>query len=638
MRLLDLPWLIRPPEDFRSQVKHIRVGGPDTLLLARRLSTFGLDITQLRTLGTAITPMLAARESSIRLGVISNGTSDLSLPALTVSALRHGVELQALGTSFDQVAPEALDPGSNINKARCHFVLLALDHRGLPLTIAPGNMELAQQAVVTALRYTETLCNGLKDASGCTVIVQTLPQVNGSLLGSLERALPGTLQWLIDHYNKELRRRISHSSDLLLDTAALAEMLGSLNWHNPMQWNLGKFPFSLEIVPLYADWVARLLAAARGKSRKCLVLDLDNTVWGGVIGDDGLAGIVLGNGSPEGEAFLNVQATALALRARGIALAISSKNDDALARGPFRSHPEMLLKEEHITVFQANWRDKASNLQAIARTLNIGTEGLVLLDDNPVERAQVRAALPDVAVPELPAEPALYAQTLLAAGYFEATTFTVEDRLRGDLYRANAERAEWVESTTNLESHLRSLQMRAHCGPFDAPGRARITQLINKTNQFNLTTRRYTVAEVEKFETAQHGMTLQVRLADRFGDNGMIAVVICVPDRSDWIIDTWVMSCRVLNRQVERATLDYIVRRAREANVSAILGQYLQTDRNSIVADHYERLGFTPYSKDHGLTWWKLDVASYESIPIPIVIVDSTAAIWPTYQGRFNHG
>jgi HAD superfamily phosphatase (TIGR01681 family) len=202
-----------------------------------------------------------------------------------------------------------------------------------------------------------SLRTSLKGASGCSVIVQTIPQVPGSMFGSLERSIPGTLQWLIDRYNQDLRVVIAQSSDLLLDVAMLAEEVGTSQWHDPTEWTLGKFPFSLSILPLYSDWVARVLVAAQGKSRKCLVLDLDNTLWGGVIGDDGLSGIVLGNGSPEGKAYLQIQRTALSLRERGIIIAVSSKNDDAVARIPFRLHPDMLLKEQHVAVFQANWRN-----------------------------------------------------------------------------------------------------------------------------------------------------------------------------------------------------------------------------------------------------------------------------------------
>jgi HAD superfamily phosphatase (TIGR01681 family) len=234
---------------------------------------------------------------------------------------------------------------------------------------------------------------------------------------------------MIDRFNSELRTAVAGSSDLLLDVAALAETVGLTRWHDPVQWALGKFPCAHDAVPLYADWLGRLIGAARGKSRKCLVLDLDNTLWGGVIGDDGLGGIVLGNGNPAGEAFLSVQQAALALRDRGVILAVSSKNDDEVARSAFRTHPEMLLREQHIAVFQANWRDKAANIKAIAETLNIGIDSLVLLDDNsagaprcaaPCRRRRSRAA----------GGSGVLRVTLLAAGYFESIAFTAEDRQR----------------------------------------------------------------------------------------------------------------------------------------------------------------------------------------------------------------
>jgi FkbH-like protein len=374
------------------------------------------------------------------------------------------------------------------------------------------------------------------------------------------------------------------------------------------------------VVPLYAEHVCRLLAAALGKSKKCLVLDLDNTVWGGVIGDDGLAGIVLGQGSPRGEAHLAVQAAALALRDRGIVLAVSSKNDDTIARQPFREHPEMLLREDHIAAFQANWQDKASNLRAIAQTLNIGLDALVLLDDNPAERLQVREALPEVGVPELPPEPELYVRTLLAAGYFESVQFTAEDRERAAQYQANAARSAMLGSATDLQSHLASLQMQAHMAPFDEVGRARISQLINKTNQFNLCTRRRSEAEVAALESMPGTLTMQVRLTDRFGDNGIIAVVVGMPDDNAWILDTWLMSCRVLNRGVERAMLNVIVARARAYGLKRLLGHYQPTEKNALVRDHYARLGFLPLSApaQAGATSWSLELDSYRDLQTQI--------------------
>ena len=620
--LIDLPWLPAAPHDFRLQVRQLRSAIPNVTALVRELAGYRLNVNQLHILGKAIqacdSEKFGSGMQAVSLGVLSNGTSDILLPAFCASAMRFGVRLNTIGTAFGQVVQEALDPASPVNRAQCDFVLVAIDHRELPLTPSPGEAERARDTIEDALRHTETICRGIQGASGAVVIVQTLPQVQAMLFGSLDRRVPGTLPWLIDAYNQELRTRFTGPGYLLLDIAALAEAVGLNEWHDPVQWALGKFLLAQRCVPLYADWLGRLIGAARGKSRKCLVLDLDNTLWGGVIGDDGLAGIVLGNGSPAGEAFLDVQQAALALRTRGIVLAVSSKNDEAVARSVFKSHPEMLLREDHIAVFQANWQDKASNLKAIAQTLNIGIDALVLLDDNPAEREQVRQALPEVAVPELPEDPAFYSRALLAAGYFEAVGFTAEDRSRAEQYQANAKRAAVLGEATDLDGYLRSLEMKAVFAAFDSVGRARIAQLINKSNQFNLTTRRYTEAQIQALEESKVGLTLQVRLIDKFGDNGMISVVICVPEGPDWQIDTWLMSCRVLNRRVEQAMLNWIVESAKNSGIGAIVGHYIATERNGMVKEHYARLGFELLEEKNGDTTWRLDVASYLPRAVPI--------------------
>jgi FkbH-like protein len=386
---------------------------------------------------------------------------------------------------------------------------------------------------------------------------------------------------------------------------------------------MGKFSFSDEVIPLYGDHVGRTIAAIRGKSRKVLVLDLDNTVWGGVIGDDGLEGIKVAQGDAQGEAHLALQRLALDLRQRGIVLAVSSKNSDEVARQPFEEHPEMLLKLDHIAVFQANWNDKATNIQAIAEELSLGLEAMVFLDDNPVERGLVRKLLPQVAVPELPEEPAYYARTLAAAGYFEAVTFAGEDLKRADFYRDNAKRANLQKQVGGVNAYLLSLNMTITFQPFDATSRARIVQLINKSNQYNLTTRRYTDLEVAAAENAPTVFTLQVRLADIFGDNGMISVVICRPAEDDvWEIDTWLMSCRVLGRCVENMVLCEILKHARTAGIEKLSGIYRPTERNKLVVDHYAKLGFTKTAEEEsGLTRWELAVegAEPESVPMEVI-------------------
>jgi FkbH-like protein len=560
-----------------------------------------------------------------RLGLLSNSTVDFIAPSIEGTGARHGLALECIKADYDQVIQEALSPDSVINRAKPDAVLIAVDFRALPLRCKKGSLEDAERCVRDSLAYLAAVRAGIKTNSAAICIRQTIAPPPERLFGSMDRALPGTLRNILERINLGLADTMAGTDDVLLDVAGLAETVGSAEWHSPAEWNLAKLPFSNRYLPLYADHVTRLLSALRGKSRRVLVLDLDNTVWGGVIGDDGLEGIRCAQGDAVGEAFLSVQRLALALRERGIVLAVSSKNTDAIARSPFRNHPEMLLKEEHIAVFQANWNDKATNIAAIARELRLGLDSIVFLDDNPLERNLVRQLLPEVAVPELPADPALYARTLAAAGYFESVAFSDEDVKRARYYQDNARRVELEKEAGDLEGYLASLKMEIVFQPFDETGRARITQLINKSNQFNLTTRRYTEAEVAALEQNRQCFTLQARLSDTLGDNGMISVVICRPHAdSEWEIDTWLMSCRVLGRRVEQMVLREIIEHAKRHGIRRLVGVYQPTTRNHLVEDHYSKLGFRKISGDvDPATVWELDVNEADIKP-PAMTVRST--------------
>ncbi len=599
--------------EFRADVRSLRDGLEFDQSKARRLSTSRLDISQLHSLAQALGKQPNVEgDAGVSLSILSNTTADFLVSSVVATGPRHGLWIDARAPAFGTFATEALDSNSQTNKRCDDFVLLALDHRCLNFSACPGERLRAEEIVASAFSQVQKLITAISSAGRSTIILQTLASPATTMFGSLDAQTPGTLRSLIEHFNRKLREDPIPGT-LLLDVASLAEIVGLGEWHNPVQWNLGKFAFSQRAVPLYAEWVCRLIAASKGKSRKCLVLDLDNTLWGGVIGDDGLHGVVLGQGSPIGEAYLAVQETALMLRDRGIILAVSSKNDDETARKMFREHPEMLLREDHIAVFQANWQDKASNLRAIAESLNIGIDSLVLLDDNPAERQQVRLALPQVAVPELPEYPDLFSDILLSAGYFETTQFTHDDRQRANHYTANAARRALLGVGTNLEEYLESLEMEAHVSPFDAVGRSRITQLINKTNQFNLTTRRYNDSSVAEFESDPSIVDLQIRLKDKYGDNGIICVLICKVSDSDMIIDTWLMSCRVLNRRVEDMILNVLIGIAKKRRLSRILGTYCPSDRNRIVSDLYSRLGFQLLVELSDRSEWHLTVSDHTS-------------------------
>lgn len=616
----DLAWLPRVPDDFRQRCRDLSLApqpGLEVQALSRyalgenELVRLGKAIGALRTAGTSLSPL-----TPFRLGLMGNGTLDLLAPALVASAARHGIALECIRTGYDQVIQDALDPDSVMNTARPDAVLVALDYRGLPLRLAPGDAETGNASVQDALSQIASVRAGLRQHGGATTILQTLAPPVETVFGQLDRAVPGTMRWAADKFNRELAEAVVGSEDVLLDVAALAETVGLSEWHSAEQYNMAKLPFNNRFVPLYADHVGRLIGAMRGKSRRCLILDLDNTVWGGVIGDDGLEGIKIAQGDAVGEAHLSVQRLALALRERGVVLAVSSKNDDDVARKPFREHPEMLLKENHFAVFQANWNDKATNIKAIADELALGIGSMVFLDDNPVERGLVREHLPEVAVPELPADPALYARTLSAAGYFESVAFSDEDRKRAAFYENNARRVALQQQVGDLSAYLRSLDMEIVFAPFDEIGRSRISQLINKSNQYNLTTRRYSETDVTDAERDPSAFTLQVRLADKFDDNGMISVIVCrTPAPDTWEIDTWLMSCRVLGRGVERAVLCEILRVAKEHGISRLVGVFRPTDRNSMVRDHYRKLGFAPIGETAEETRWELDVATIVEMP-----------------------
>ncbi len=625
-----LPWLPPPPMDFKARCRILGQSGAAIGPALQFLAGFRLTAPQSVEIARALARLRAAGAdpsplSDLRLGVLASGTVDPLLDCIPAAAARHGIAVELLSARYDQVLQQALDPDSDVNNGRLDAVLVAVDHRWLHLDRA-NLTDASGERIATAIRKLRCVVDGLREHGRATAILPTVPIPPGPLFGSFDRRIRGTLRTGIDEANRAIVALAEETGSYLLDVAALAERIGTDQWFDPVRWFGYKLPFAAECVPAYADLLGSLLGAIRGKARKCLVLDLDNTLWGGVIGDDGLERINIGQGHPLGEAFLSVQQAALELRERGIILAVCSKNTDAVARQPFREHSEMLLREDHIAVFQANWLDKPSNLEAIAARLNIGVDALVLLDDNPAERAHVRAALPMVAVPELPDDPSWFPWYLTAAGYFEAVTYSAEDRLRAESYVADSRRAEVKQQARDLGDYLSSLAMVITFAPFDPKGRRRITQLINKTNQFNLTTRRFTEAEIVAMERDDALFTLQVRLEDRFGDLGMIAVVICRPsganDEYAWNIDTWLMSCRVLGRQVEEAMLTRIVAAARARNIERLIGTYIPTAKNGMVTDHYSRLGFTPLDQSGGAQRFVLSVNAFEPPVLCFKVVD----------------
>lgn len=626
-----LPWLVPAPEDLRAKLQGlVKRDGPVTVDEILPLARSALNLDQLIQLDRSVTKigdrLVPGTLSRLKLALLADGTTDYSAPAIRASALRHGVLVETYAPAYGQALTEVMMPGSGLAKFGADAALVASDHRSLGLGGSRMDPAAAAEAVKAALGRIATIADGLARL-GVTPILQTLPVPPEPWAGHLDRVFPGSSAAQIAAVNAGIVDLVRDKGGILLDGDALAGLVGRSAWFDHGYWNRAKVPFSLDFVPLYVDHVARILGAMRGKSRKCLVLDLDNTCWGGIIGDDGVEGIRLGQGSADGESFLAIQAYALSLKARGVVLAVVSKNEDDAARLPFRNHPDMLLREEDIAVFLANWNDKATNIAHVAKTLNIGTDALAFLDDNPAERSRVRQMLPEVFVPEVPADPAGYPAALALSGAFETVGLSADDARRAEQYQENAKRAQALEQIGDYDAYLRSMEMICDIRPFDGVGRTRISQLVNKSNQFNLTTRRYTEADIGAFETDPAVFDIQVRLADRFGDNGMISVVIFRKDPQEWVCDTWLMSCRVLERRVEEAVLANVAAAARAAGAKRLVGEYIPSAKNRMVAEHFAKLGFAPAGDLPGIeggTRWVLDLASYELPSLPMTLTGRT--------------
>jgi FkbH-like protein len=553
----------------------------------------------------------------IRLAILGSSTVAHLHAGIRVAALRRGLFVSTYETNYGQYWQELQDKESMLHRFEPTAVLFALDAYHLSAGVNPSwQTKDAEVALAELCGHIERCWNCAREAFHCPILHQTPLPVFPALLGNNEHRLPGSRSWLIQQLNMRLREMSDHARVDLIAVDDRAAQDGIRVWHDPALWHRTKQEISPVVTPVYGELVGRLLAAARGRSAKCLVLDLDNTVWGGVIGDDGIDGIVLGQGSALGEAFLSVQRYAKDLTQRGVILAVCSKNDETNALEAFEKHPEMVLRREDIASFVVNWNDKATNLRIVAQELNIGLGALVFVDDNPLERDLVRRELPMVAVPEVPDDPALVPQCLADAGYFESLSITQEDRTRTRQYSTNRARGALQAAATDLSSYLRSLEMQLLWRRFDRVGLQRTVQLINKTNQFNLTTRRYGEDDVLAIMNDDRAFALQLRLLDKFGDNGIIGIVIGrMQFENGLLIDTWLMSCRVLGRKVELATLNLVVDQARILGAQRLIGEYLPTNKNGMVRDHYSRFGFSMLEcKPDGASRWVLELAKFTPV------------------------
>jgi FkbH-like protein len=544
----------------------------------------------------------------LRLALVAGSTIDHFAGVLRFWLARAGVAPELMVAPFDTTIQSVLDQDSALYRFEPDIVWLFGTYRDVDIAVPPdADAAAADAAVERAVAARCALWTRLGEQWRGLVIDNNADIPPDDAFGNLAGAAPWGGRTLLRRYNARLAGT-APPGVVVFDLDHVAAHYGKRRWNDARYWFHSRHAFDLDASGIVAHAASRLIAGACGLAKKCLVLDLDNTLWGGVVGDDGLAGIALGAGA-DGEAFVAFQRYVKALKERGVILAVCSKNDPEIAEAVFRDHPDSVLRLDDFAVFMANWENKVDNLRAIAERLNIALDALVFVDDNPVERDIVRHYLPQVEVVEIPEDPAFFVPALAASGLFETASFSIEDRTRGRYYAENARRAAARDTFVDIDLYLESLEMTARVGCVDPLHLPRMAQLINKSNQFHLTGTRYSEPEIAALAERPGCFVRYFRLQDRFGDNGLIACVVLRRQDDALHVDTWVMSCRVLGRSVEEFIVSEIGAIALANGCARIVGRYVRSPRNGLVAQLYERLGFSCADDGGGETLWSFAIA-----------------------------
>jgi FkbH-like protein len=548
-----------------------------------------------------------------RVAVLRSYTVEPIVPLVRAAAFCAGLDLTIHLSDFNTHVQEILDASSPLYRFTPDAVILAVQTRDVAPDLWRDFADLdaagVHRAVDRVVADFNSWISNFRNRSNAHVIVHNLEQPVAPSQGLLDAQLEASQAAAIQKINQELRRIAAANTGVyLLDYDALVARHGRKRWHDERKWLTVRLPIAAENLNLLAAEWLRFLHPLSGKIAKGCVVDLDNTLWGGVIGEDGMAGIKLGSEYP-GAAFRDLQRVLLDLHQRGILLAICSKNNRDDAMEAIEKHPGMLLKPEHFAAVRINWTDKAQNLREIAHELNIGVDALAFVDDNRIERQQVRSQLPEVYVIELPADPMQFAPVLRQSPLFERLALSAEDRQRGAMYQEQREREQLEQSVTSREDFYRSLQQEVEIAPVSKATLARVAQLTNKTNQFNLTTRRYTEQQIWEMAALPNCGCFSLGVRDRFGDNGLVGVAITRQSGDVCEIDSFLLSCRVIGRTVETAFLSFLAEHARQRGARRLEGWFLPTKKNAPAKEFYPSHGFTLAKDDETGTLWSLDLS-----------------------------
>jgi FkbH-like protein len=545
---------------------------------------------------------------SIKLAILGDSATQFLTQALKGLGYDNGFNLEILEADFNQIERQVYDLSSELYEFKPEIVIVFQSTHKL---LGKYNKIKPNQHLLFASNELDTIKNiysNLISNLDAKIIYYNYTEIDDAVFGNYANKTESSFLFQLRKLNYELMLLASKKTNLYLcDISSIQNLVGKLNFFQPSIYISTEMVLSIDVLPRVATKTIDLINNLNGKFKKCVVLDLDNTTWGGVIGDDGIENIQIGS-LGIGKAFSEFQYWIKKLKNRGIIVAVCSKNTESVAKEPFEKHPDMVLRMNDISVFKANWDNKADNIRQIQSILNIGFDSMVFLDDNPFERNIVRENIPEICVPELPKDPANYLEYLYELNLFETVSFSNEDKDRTKLYQIEAERVKVYQKFTNEDDFLKNLEMLSDIQPFNKFNTPRIAQLSQRSNQFNLRTVRYTEVDINRIANSKDFVTLAYTLEDKFGDNGLICVIILnKEDEKALFIDTWFMSCRVLKRGMENFVLNTIVHFAKKNGFTTVKGEYLPTIKNDMVKDHYLNLGF-----EKNENYFSLEVQNYQ--------------------------
>ena len=557
----------------------------------------------------------------IRVAVLGGSTTNELVNIIDLFLLKKGFLPSFYQSEYNKYYEDAVFGSGELSEFNPSIIYIHTTHINVSQYPAfQANADEVETVFENELFKFQTIWKSLKKYN-CPIIQNNFDLPVNRSLGNLDSYDIHGKTYFLNRLNLEFSKEAQLNSSLFInDINYLSASIGLKNWFDKNIWFTAKYAISFDAIPTLSNNIVNIISAIFGLTKKCLVLDLDNTCWGGIIGDDGLNGIRLGNESASGEAYMAFQNYAKELKHRGVLLAVCSKNEHDIAKEGF-THSDSVLAFEDFKSFKANWNPKHKNIESIADEINIGLDSLVFIDDNAVERNIVESQLPDVSVPDVGNDVLNFIEYIEQNGYFETGSLSKDDINRNKFYSENQERAKELSVFENYQDFLTSLAMEAEIKPFSDVYIDRITQLINKTNQFNLTTKRYTVTEVEAIAAIDNFIPLYGKLVDKFGDNGLIAISIGKVTGDKCIIDTFLMSCRVLKRDMEFAMLDLLVEECKKRDVIEILGTYIRTPKNNMVANLYAEFGFELLDGGNDeVTNWRLALKDYNKKDITIKI------------------